>query len=174
MQKNTKKEVFSWVIVIAFALSIAFIVRAFVFTPVAVTGQSMEPTFDHKDKLVVSKLGNTDRFDIVVFDAPDKDEKYIKRVIGLPGDRVEMKDNQLSVNGEIYDEPYLKDNENTDDFTLEELTGEETVPEDYLFVLGDNRSNSKDSRVLGFISADSVIGEAKFQFYPFDEIGITK
>lgn len=174
MQKNTTKEVFSWIIVIAFALSVALIVRAFVFTPVAVTGQSMEPTFNHKDKLVVSKLSDTDRFDIVVFDAPDKDEKYIKRVIGLPGDRVEMKDNQLSVNGESYDEPYLKDNENTDDFTLEELTGEETVPEDSLFVLGDNRSNSKDSRVLGFISTDAIIGEAKFQFYPFNEIGTAK
>src|SRR5699024_6724728 len=107
MQKNTTKEVISWIIVIAFALSVALVVCDIVFMSVVVTGQSMKPKFNHKDKLVVSKLSDTDRFDIVVFDAPDKDEKYIKRVIGLPGDRVEMKDNQLSVNGESYDEPYL-------------------------------------------------------------------
>src|SRR5699024_1526393 len=144
MQKDTTKEEYSWMIVIAFALSVALSVRAFVFTQVAVTVQSVEPTVHHKVKLVVSKLSDPHRSDIVDVDAPDKDEKYIKRVIGVPGHRVERKDNQWSVNGESYDEPYLKDNENTDDFTVEELTGEETVPEDSLFVLGDNRSNSKD------------------------------
>lgn len=180
MQASTKKEVYSWIKSIVFALAIVFICRAFIFTPVVVKGESMEPTFENKDRLVINKLSAIERFDMIVFKEPVKDEQYIKRVIGLPGDSVEMRDDVLYINGKSYEEPYVKGNNNikfnkvTGDFTLKELTGNEKVPNGYLFVLGDNRLNSKDSRELGFISTDSVIGEVKYQYYPLQEVGIPK
>lgn len=172
MQANTKKEAYSWMKAIVFALVIVFICRAFIFTPVAVKGESMEPTLENKDKVVISKLSGSDRFDVIVFKEPVKDEQYIKRVIGLPGETVEMKDDVLYINGKPYEEPYLENNNITSDFTLKELTGQEKVPDGCFFVLGDNRMNSKDSRELGFISAESIIGEAKFRYYPLQEIVI--
>ncbi|PFN02935.1 signal peptidase I [Bacillus cereus] len=180
MQESTKKEVYSWIKSIAFAVCIVFICREFIFTPVVVKGASMEPTFENKNRIVVSKTSTIERFDTIVFKAPDKDEQYIKRVIGIPGDSVEMKDDVLYINGNPYEEPYVKRNNNielsrvTSDFTLMELTGNKRVPNGYYFVLGDNRLKSKDSRNFGFISTDSIVGEVKFQFYPLQEIGIPK
>lgn len=180
LQGSTKKEVYSWIKSIAFAVVIVFICREFIFTPVVVKGESMEPTFDSNNRIVVSKTSAIERFDMIVFKAPDKDEQYIKRVIGLPGDSVEMRDDVLYINGKPYEEPYVKRNNNiglskvTGDFTLKELTGNKKVPNGYFFVLGDNRLKSKDSRDFGFISTDSVIGEVKFRFYPLQEIGMPK
>lgn len=182
MKESTKKEIYSWIKSIAFALIIVFICRQFLFTPTAVSGESMSPTFHSKDKVVVSKLTKIQRFDIIVFDAPDVDgEQYVKRVIGLPGDHIEMKNDVLYINEEALEEPYLMENKEdnpfhtlTEDFSLQEKTGESKVPKDMLFVMGDNRLRSKDSRALGFIPYDSVIGEVKFQYYPFQEIGIPK
>lgn len=173
LQTSTKKEIFSWVTTIAVVVIVVFLARTFLFTPVSVNGKSMEPTFEHSDKLIVSKISDIENFDTIVFDAPNKDEEYIKRVIGKPGDSVKMEDGVLYINDKSYEEPYIKENHNgSDDFTLKELTGNDKVPDDQLFVLGDNRSNSKDSRAFGFISADSIVGEVKFQFYPLQEIGI--
>ena len=175
MEKDTKSEVYSWVKSIAFALIIAFICRQFLFTPNIVRGESMTPTFEDENMIILSKISDIQRFDMIVFSAPDSDEHYIKRVIGLPGDSIEMKDDVLYVNGKEYEEPYLKENKEknvldrlTNDFTLEE------VPENSLFVMGDNRLNSTDSRIFGVISYDAVIGEVKFRFYPVQEIGIPK
>ena len=175
MEKDTKSEVYSWVKSIVFAIIIAFICRQFLFTPSIVRGESMTPTFEDENMIILSKTSEIQRFDMIVFKAPDSDELYIKRVIGLPGDSIEMKDDVLYVNGKEYEEPYLKENKEenvldklTYDFTLEE------VPENSLFVMGDNRLNSMDSRIFGVISYDSVIGEVKFRFYPLQEIGIPK
>lgn len=180
LQESTKKEVYCWIKTIAFALVIVFVCREFIFTPVVVKGESMESTFENKDRVIISKISTIERFDVIVFKEPVNDEQYIKRVIGLPGDSVEMIDDVLYINGKSYEEPYVKRNNKiqlgriTGNFTLKELTGNEKVPNGYLFVLGDNRLNSKDSRQLGFISTDAVIGEVKFRFYPLQEIGIPK
>lgn len=174
MQENIQKEVYSWIKSIVFALIIAFICHKFIFTPSTVHGESMSPTFEDENKVMLSKISDIQRFDIIVFHAPDSDETYIKRVIGLPGDRIEVKDDVLYINGKVYEEPYLekskKDNvldKFTGDFTLESI-----VPKNSLFVMGDNRLVSKDSRIFGCISDNSVIGEVKFRFYPLKEIGI--
>jgi len=140
----------------------------------------MAPTFEDKDKVMVNKITKIKRFDIIVFDAPDVDDSYyIKRVIGLPGDSIEMKNDVLYINDEAMEEPYLIENKEdspfhmlTENFSLEDKTGKSTVPEDMLFVMGDNRLVSRDSRAFGFISLDSVVGEAQFRYYPLQHIGI--
>ncbi|MEC0300444.1 signal peptidase I [Peribacillus frigoritolerans] len=182
MKESTKKEIYSWVKSIVFAFIIVFICRQLLFTPTTVLGASMLPTFQDQDRVVVSKTTEIQRSDVIVFDAPDVDGKdYIKRVIGLPGDSIDMKDDVLYINGKAVEEPYLNANKEdnpfnklTEDFSLQEKTGESKVPKNMLFVMGDNRLNSKDSRIFGFISYDSIVGEVKFRFYPLQEIGIPK
>jgi signal peptidase I len=179
----TKKrsETFEWVKSIMVAIVLVFIIRSFFFTPIVVDGESMNPTLQNKDRMVVTKIGEPKRFDIVVFHAPDG-EDYIKRVIGLPGDRVEYKKDILYVNGKAYDEPYLKiykerisQGSLTDSFTLKETAvGSENVPKGHLFVLGDNRRHSKDSRDIGAIPLEEVIGTTKIVYYPINEIKIIK
>ncbi|HWL23513.1 MAG TPA: signal peptidase I [Ureibacillus sp.] len=174
---SAKKELFSWVFAIIFGVIVAFVCREYIFSPVVVKGASMIPTYEDKDVIIVSKMSNIDRFDQVVFKAPYEDEFYIKRVIGLPGDTIEMKDDVLIVNGKKYDEPYVNragenplQNRITENFTLEELTGEKTVPEGFIFVLGDNRLKSADSRHYGLIPIDSILGESKLRIFPFQNI----
>ncbi|PAD20055.1 signal peptidase I [Terribacillus saccharophilus] len=169
---NTKKEIFSWLRAIGIAVVIAFGCRYFLFTPSTVHGESMLPTYHDSDHVIVSKVSKIERNDIVVFNAPDADAHYIKRVIGLPGDTIEVIDNVLYVNGEAQDQSYLPEDMVTGDFKLKELTGEEKVPEGEVFVMGDNRTNSKDSRMFGFISEKEVIGEVKMTFYPFSDFHI--
>lgn len=179
MKESAKKEVISWAKSLVFAIILAFVCRQFFFSPITVFGESMSPSFQDHDKVIISKTSKIQRFDVIVFDAPDiENEHYIKRVIGLPGDSIEMKDDVLYINGEAFNEPYLSENRKdnpfgnlTGDFSLQEKTGKTKVPENMLFVMGDNRLNSKDSRTFGLISYDAVIGEVKFRIYPFDAFG---
>lgn len=176
---KSKKEIFEWVKAFAVAIILAFMVRAIFLTPIVVDGASMNPTLHHKDRMLVTKMGEPKRFDIVVFHAPDGRD-YIKRVIGLPGDQIEYKNDILYINGKVYEEPYLEDYKKkisggplTDSFTLEETAvGRETVPKGHLFVLGDNRQHSTDSREIGAIPLDKVIGKTKIVYYPFKEMKI--
>lgn len=181
MEKSVKKELISWIQSIVFASAIVFVCYQFLFVPTKVLGVSMQPTFEDEDRIIVSKLSSIDRFDMIVFNAPNVEEKYIKRVIGIPGDQIEMIEDVLHINGEVYDEPYVTYIEGdpitkrlTENFTLEEMTGYKQVPEGTYFVLGDHRLKSIDSRSFGFISQDEVIGEVKLRIFPFTEIGIPK
>ncbi|WP_342604333.1 signal peptidase I [Peribacillus sp. FSL E2-0159] len=182
MKNDMKSEVFSWLKSILFALIIVFICQQFLFTPVTVKGESMEPTYENDDRIMVAKIGKPERFDMVVFYAPDAEENYIKRVIGLPGDSVEMKDDVLYINGKKYTEPYLKTKKReispeenlTENFTLSDLLGKSKVPVGHLFVMGDNRRNSWDGRRFGFISEESLVGKVKFRIYPLNEMGMPK
>ncbi|MFD1018162.1 signal peptidase I [Thalassobacillus hwangdonensis] len=175
-----------WLKAFAIAAILAIIVRVILFAPVVVEGPSMLPSLHDGDHLIVSKLnysiGEPDRYDVVVFHATQRKD-YIKRVIGLPGEHVEMKDDQLIIDGEKVDEPYLDDrkaamNENqimTQDFTIEELPGGyKEVPEDHVLVLGDNRNNSTDSRMLGVVPVDTIVGEAIMTYWPLDRIRFTE
>ncbi|MFC7684815.1 signal peptidase I [Ureibacillus sp. GCM10028918] len=172
-----KNEFMSWLVAILFGIVISFICREFLFSPLIVKGASMMPTYENQDVIIVSKISEINRFDQVVFEAPYEDEYYIKRVIGLPGDTVEMKEDILLINNEEYEESYVnRDNDNpfqkrvTENFTLEEITGYDTVPKGYLFVLGDNRLRSSDSRHFGLIPVESVLGESKIRIYPLSGI----
>ena len=147
--------------------------RHFVFTPVVVKGDSMDPTLIDGERVIALKNTEIKRFDIVTFPAPDDPGKnYIKRVIGLPGDTIEYKNDELYINGKEYEEPYLDDDQPlTSDFTLNDLFGAEKVPEGELFVLGDNRRISKDSRIIGMIKEKNIMADVKFVFWPLDRFG---
>ncbi|MDX1806368.1 MAG: signal peptidase I [Paenisporosarcina sp.] len=172
MSESSKKEVWSWVKAVLLGLAIAFICREFILAPVKVEGKSMMPTFEDNNRIIVSKMSKVERFDMIVVHSPVSNEDYIKRVIGLPGDIVEVQDDVLHINNIIYDEPYLQENKEmlstqeqlTDDFKV-------TVPEGSLYVMGDNRKKSSDSREIGFITEDAIVGEVKFRFFPFTEFG---
>lgn len=175
-----KRDIWEWTKALLIAVVLAVVIRAFFFEPSLVNGESMEPTLQDKDRLIVTKIGEPKRFDIIVFHATDK-ENYVKRVIGLPGDHIAYKKDTLYINGKPYDEPYLADykkkildgNPLTYSFTLEETAvGEKVVPAGHLFVLGDNRRISKDSRRIGAIPMEKVIGTTKVVYYPFSEMKI--
>lgn len=169
-KKSKKQQILSWVLVIVAALVIALLVRTFIFAPVKVDGLSMYPTYENGDRVFIEKVTGPDRFDIVVFDAPvstgDEGKYFIKRVIGIPGDRIEFKDGELYLNGEKHPETYLADGMKTyrepgdgdGNFTLKDVTGFDVVPKGKLFVLGDNREGSMDGRMFGLIDNSSIDG----------------
>ncbi|MGG0719168.1 signal peptidase I [Robertmurraya massiliosenegalensis] len=183
MLEDVKKEGLEWVKAIGIGLIIFVFIRAFFFSNYVVEGESMMPTLQDGNKLIVNKIGfqieDLERFDVIVFHA-NKEEDFVKRIIGLPGDTLEYKDDQLYVNGKKVDEPYLDKyryqgltRRLTEDFTLLEKTGEEVVPEGKLFVLGDNRLGSWDSRQFGFISVEQVVGKVNLRYWPLDHMGIS-
>lgn len=177
---NLLREIMSTLFYILIALVIFLLIRTFLFAPVSVEGDSMAPTLHDADRLILNKVASIDRFDIVVFNAPDDPEKqYIKRVIGMPGDTVEVQDEVLYVNGEAVPEEYLQpelfdlseSQSFTEDFNLAILTGVTEVPEGYYFLLGDNRQNSKDSRSFGFVEEEAVVGTTDLRFWPLKYFG---
>ena len=169
------KELIKTVVFFACLALGLFLLRQFVFTPVVVRGHSMDPTLADGERVITLKNTEINRFDIITFPAPDEpDKNYIKRVIGLPGDTIAYKDDTLYINGKEVDEPYLDEFKKaltdgqplTGDFSLKEK-----VPADSYFVLGDNRRNSKDGRVIGFIHKKDTLGEVKFVMWPFSRFG---
>ena len=142
--------------------------KDFFYTPVLVDGDSMYSTLHTNDIMILSKiskrLGGLKRFDIVVV---EENNKYlIKRIIGLPGETLEYKDNKLYINGEYVEENFLKDDVITKDYKLEFK-----IPEDFYFVMGDNRPVSFDSRRLGCFSTNRIKGKANLTVYPFSRFG---
>jgi len=175
-----KKESIEWIKAFSIGIIIFVIIRAFFFSNYVVEGESMMPTLQDGNKLVVNKMGykmaGFHHFDVIVFHANEKDD-YVKRVIGVPGDKIEYRDDHLYINGKKYEEPFLNEYRKqvsagrlTGDFTLKEITGKKVVPEGKLFVLGDNRLGSWDSRHFGFISIDQVVGKVSIRYWPFNEI----
>ena len=169
--------IWSWIWSFIVAFIIVGGVYFFLGRPFTVSGASMYPTLHNGDRMVLSKVGDIHRFDVVILKAPDENVEYIKRVIGMPGDTIEMKSGVLFINGKKIDQPFIntealaKQTVFIDDFTLESLTGESKVPEGKYFVLGDNRGVSKDSRMIGFIDRSAIEGKAVFTIWPFGRIG---
>lgn len=148
---------------------ILLFVMVYVVSITQVVGNSMDPTLKNQEVLILNKAKyrffDVKRGDIISFTY--EDTKYlIKRVIGLPGDKIKIKDNQLYINEKIYDEPYLK-NVETKDFDLATL-GTTEVPEGKYFVLGDNRENSLDSRKIGFVDQEDIIGKVAIRIWPIN------
>ena len=162
------KELIPYIIIVI----VVIVFRTFIATPIRVDGPSMEDTLKNGDILLLNKLNKSiKRFDIVVI--YKSDIRLIKRVIGLPGENIEYKDNELYINGKVVEDVALI---RTGDFTLKELYGVDRIPEDYYFVLGDNRTVSKDSRYydIGLIKRSEIAGTTSFRFFPFNKIGKIK
>lgn len=158
---------------VAIAILITICIRQFLYTSVTVSGESMEPTISHDERMIVTKFQSIKRFDIIIFYAAHLDDRFIKRVIGLPGDEVEMKDDQLYINGRLFEEPYvaaLKARKHQGERLTENF--KIIVPQDEYFVLGDNRKNSRDSRQMGSVHEKYIVGKAIFKIYPLDVIGM--
>lgn len=180
MKKTWKKEGLEWIKIIFIGVVLAVFFRTFFFSTYVVEGKSMMPTLQDGNMLVVNKVsyqvGELNRFDIIVFRANEKDD-YVKRIIGLPGDHVAYKNDQLYINGQPMEEEYLDEYKKeaeghhiTGDFTLEEVTGEKVVPDGCIFVLGDNRLGSWDSRNFGFVKVEQVIGKVDLRYWPVREM----
>jgi signal peptidase I len=168
------RSTLEWVGVIAAALLIALVLRATVVQTFYIPSPSMEPTLLKDDRILVNKLSYklhaVHRGDIVVFTTPPNvDKSYkdlVKRVVGLPGETVQGKDNKVFINGEPLAEPYLPAGTQIQDF------GPEVVPPDSYWVMGDNRTQSVDSRVFHAIKKSTIVGRAFLRIWPLNRIGL--
>lgn len=166
---------------VVIALSIFLIIYLFLMQPHQVNGHSMDPTFEDKEYLLTDKLTyrrrEPNRGEIIVFHAPENAGcptggcDFIKRVIGIPGDRIEIKEGKVYVNGEMIHEPYLTSEVETQN-GLYSNNRTILLREDEYFVMGDNRNHSSDSRVWGPIKKDAIVGRVFFRYWPFDHAGL--
>lgn len=167
--KKEKSEIREWLESAAIAVVLALIIKFFLFEFVLVDGDSMFPTLHDGDRLIVNKLeyriGDPEFQDIIILNYNSQLE-FVKRIIGMPGDTIEIKDSIVYVNGKPLQEDYI-DSEPILDFA------KVTVPEGSYFVLGDHRNNSKDSRYedVGFVKKDEIVGKVVYRVYPFDDFG---
>jgi signal peptidase I len=171
------KEIYSWIKTIVFAVVLAFIFRTYIFSTAYAMNISMEPTLKEGQILIISKVnylvGEPQRGDIVVIDSEqDKLENLnlIKRVVGMPGETVEIKDNRVYIDGKLLEPDFTLSP--TPDFGFEKTT----IPEGKYMVMGDNRERSRDSRSesVGFIDRDHLSGKAVFRVWPLSKMGTLK
>jgi signal peptidase I len=177
MDRRQQKQRRSWlrtvleiVVIVAAAFAIAMLVQAFLFKPFTIHQVSMQPTLHEGDRILLNRLTYHFRDpksgDVVVFHSPMVEgEDLVKRVVAVEGDRVAVKDGHLSVNGVVQVEPYLLEQEIRGEFA------EVVVQEGRVFVMGDNRNNSGDSRLFGPIEVDSIIGTAFVIYWPIGRWG---
>jgi len=163
--KKFIKEIIPYIVIAI----VVMVIRTFVATPVIVVGDSMNPTLKNKQLLLLNKLdykfNDIERYDIVVIKTPK--EELIKRVIGLPGEHIEYKDNSLYINNKKTKSEY---NFKTDDFKLEDICDCTKIPENKYLVLGDNRGNSLDSRLLGLIDEKDIKGSTHISIFPAKKV----
>lgn len=194
MSKNTlATEILSWIKSIGIAFALALLINLFIFEMTGVDGESMHPTLEHGDRLFAVKINQVfkqvPKYDsIVIVDANVRRERtlldeikdsaivstilrrqnrdiLIKRVIGVPGDVIEFRDNRVYRNGELLEEEYILEEMIMVDRTI-------TVPEEHVFVMGDNRNNSRDSRSIGPIPLKNVRGKVVIRLFPFNKISL--
>jgi len=157
-----------WIIPIIAAIGIAFLINKFLVYNVYIPSESMVPTLNVGDKLMVTRVYDTNKIkrgDIIVFYSEELNEILIKRAIGLPGDHIKIHNGIVNINGEDIKEDYVKNNENLD--------GKFDVPDNKFFFLGDNRNRSNDARrwINPYIDASNIQGKARIKFYPFKDFG---
>jgi len=150
-------------------LVIAFLVTHFLGERTVVLGQSMEPNLYQNQQLIIDKLSyrfhGPLRGDIVVVEVRNSDIPYIKRVIGLAGEILEVRNNRVYIDGEVLSETYISE-------VMQGNFGPITIPDDHVFVMGDNRRSSRDSRTLGTIPVDDVLARAWFRVWPLEDFGL--
>ena len=193
-KKTLAREILEWVLTVVAAVLIALPIRAFAFELVRVDGISMDTTLANGEIMFVSKYdyastwlsfpwqnekakenaarittgGDPKRFDVVICRYPGRgDTNFVKRVVGLPGDTVELKEGYLYINNEKIDEPYIQDEYRSGWLNT---FGPCTVPEGHFFVMGDHRNDSNDSRSQGALPRNMIVGHVRSVLYPFNEI----
>lgn len=171
--------ILDWLKTFLFVILIGLLLTVFVIQRNTISGPSMEPTLSHQDQIFVEKISknfNVNRGDIITIDKTDPnnpDTLLIKRVVGLPGETIEIVNGTVYIDGEILEEAYLSNSSFTN-VDLEIDFHYVALLENQYFVLGDNRLVSKDSRQFGPINHDQIIGKVFIRFYPFDQIGKPK
>jgi len=168
---SLRNEVRVWTRDLLIAIGLALVIIVFLYQPVKVEGTSMAPLLSDQERIFINKFvyrfTAIERGDVVVFWYPlDRSKSFIKRVIGLPGDTLEMRQGTLYVNGKIVPEPYVP-------LRYEDFSnfGPVTVPRDSYFVMGDHRISSNDSRVFGAVENKFIYGRAVFAYWPVDHFG---
>ncbi len=170
---NLKRDIWEWVESIAISVTTLIFIFVFVFRIVGISGQSMEDTLHHDDRVIISSLFYTpQRGDIVVINQPNElNEPIIKRIIALGGQTVDIdfETGEVRVDGELLEEPYIS----SPTTNAADISFPVTVPEGKVFVMGDNRQHSTDSRnsMIGMIDTRYILGRAVFRIFPFDQIG---
>jgi len=174
LDENMKKEVISWVKLILSAFIIAFILKTYVFQIALVNQISMEPTLYEGQILIIAKVnylfGDPERGNIVVLKDELEDKYLIKRVIGLPGEVIDIKNDRVYIDGEELKPDYTQAPTQDNGFIKSK------VPEGKYFVMGDNRTHSRDSRsdTVGYVNRSNIVGKAVFRIWPVSKIGIVK
>jgi signal peptidase I len=196
-EKSTANSLIEFVVIIAVALGLAIGIQAFLVKPFRIPSPSMVPTLEVGQRVLVNRVGthfgDPDRGDVVVFKPPAgadthrcgvpkspqqpcpepteqrSDDNFIKRVVGLPGDELFVKDNRVYINGKRLDEPYIAQDTSCDN--LCNLPNPITVPPGHFFMMGDNRGESDDSRDWGPVPKKWIIGDAFFTYWPPGRIG---
>ncbi len=168
-ERSTAEEIKDWVVSIVIAVALAMFIRTFIVELYVVDGPSMRPTLESEERLVVNKfiyrLRPPEKGEVLVFQYPrDPSRDFIKRVIATPGDTIEIREGRVLVNDQLL----------TEDYILEKTRSEypkSTVPEGRIFVMGDNRNNSEDSRFadVGFVPYDLIKGKALLVFWPISQ-----
>ena len=166
----------SWFRDLVFSVLIAIVMIVFIYQPVKVEGTSMMPTLTNEERIFINKftyrfgLGTIERGDTVVFWYPqDTSKSYIKRVIGIPGDRIRVDNGQVFVNGRALTEGYVpRDYRDSSSWRDGQ---EQLVPDGRYFVLGDHRNQSSDSRMWGYVPRDNIYGKAVFVYWPLEKMG---
>ena len=182
--RSNLRKIFEWVAVIGTAFIVAFIIKAFLFQAYYIPSPSMEPTLGIGDRVIVNKLSyklhDVNRGDLIVFENPSTStgeiSDLIKRVVALPGEKLQVLDGKVYIDGNLMIEPYLEASDNTFDFAAPEgcigvkgVLNECVVPDGHVFVMGDNRDNSRDSRIFGPVDIETIVGRAFVRVWPLGD-----
>jgi signal peptidase I len=181
-ESSPLRTIVEWTLVIAVAVGVALLIKGFVMQAFFIPSASMTPTLLEGDRVLVNKLSyrlhDVNRGDVIVFEkdpetsAIDPTKDLIKRVIGLPGENLAIEGGNVYINGQQLQEPYLQPNVTTSQGTTPcTLDKPCTVPNESVFVMGDNRPNSKDSRYIGAIPEDKIVGRAFVKVWPPNRLG---
>lgn len=167
-KKSLGREILEWVLVVVVAVTAALLIRTFLFEPVRVDGESMLNTLHDNEYMIVTKyqylFDDPQRFDVVICHFPERGKtNFVKRVVGIPGDTVAVRDGTLYVNGEPQEEPYI---DNRPTYTMPDVT----LGTNEYFVLGDNRPHSNDSHLIGPLLRDEIMGQVRLVVWPLSEI----
>ncbi|MFC5401912.1 signal peptidase I [Cohnella soli] len=188
--KKQGNELLEWIKALAIAGILVFVIRWLLLSPFIVDGPSMQPNFWNRERIIVNKIiydiRAPKRGEVIVFHVPEEKRDFIKRVIGVPGDTVKVDGDTVYINGKPIEEKYLKSayeeahangekyNYRSDGSFPNTKFPDGVVPEGTVFVMGDNRSNSEDSRMIGYIPQSRIVGRADLIFWPLSDFSFVK